>query len=67
MSGYTTSISTEDAYNPKKNLQRSKFSSQNLKLLKKLLKNLTFEIFHMKDIHEKIREMLIKYFCRRIF
>ena len=57
MSGYTTSISTTDAYSPSKESSTSKFSSQNV--VNQIIKRKDKELNHIKDNHKKIREMLL--------
>ena len=57
MSGYTTSISTIDAYSPSKESSTSKFSSQNV--VNQIIKRKEKQLNHIKDNHEKIREMLL--------
>jgi len=57
MSGYTTSISIEDAYKPVEESSTSKYSSS--KVIEKLLKKFDLADFPGKNINEQIRELLL--------
>ena len=57
MSGYTTSISTEDAYKPVKESSTSKYSSS--KVVEKLIKKYGLANYPGKNINEQIRELLL--------
>ncbi len=57
MSGYTTSISTEDAYKPKKRSSTSSFSSS--QVVNKLLEEQDINIYSGNSEKEKIRKMLM--------
>ena len=57
MSGYTTSISTEDAYNPKIESSTSNYSSH--MVVKKLLKKHKLDSYPGDTLTKKTREMLL--------
>ena len=57
MSGYTTSISIEDAYKPVEESSTSKYSSS--KVIEKLLKKFDLADYPGKNINEQIRELLL--------
>jgi len=57
MSGYTTSISTEDAYKPVEESSTSKYSSS--KVVEKLIKKYGLANYPGKNINEQIRELLL--------
>ena len=57
MSGYTTSISTEDAYNPKIESSTSNYSSH--MVVKKLFEKHDIESFSGNSLTEKTRDMLL--------
>ena len=64
MSGYTTSISKKDAYQPSKESATSKYSSA--RVVKKLITNKKIDIFDPND-YTKIREMLLNSSAKDIF
>ena len=64
MSGYTTSISTIDAYSPSEKSSTSEFSSKNV--VNKLLKTKYKEQNQVKDDNQKIRKIL-EYFSKGFF
>ena len=57
MSGYTTSISIEDAYNPVEKSSTSRYSSS--KVLEKLVKKYGLANYPGKNSNEQIRELLL--------
>tara|TARA_B100000212_G_C27367481_1_gene530967 strand:- start:330 stop:2117 length:1788 start_codon:yes stop_codon:yes gene_type:complete len=57
MSGYTTSISIDDAYKPTKESSTSNYSSS--KVVEKLLKKYNLANYPGKNINEQIRELLL--------
>ena len=57
MSGYTTSISVDDAYKPVEESSTSKYSSS--KVIKKLLKKYDLTNYQGNNINEQIRELLL--------
>ena len=57
MSGYTTSISIDDAYKPVEESSTSKYSSS--KVIKKLLKKYDLTNYQGNNINEQIRELLL--------
>ncbi len=57
MSGYTTSISIDDAYKPVKESSTSKYSSS--KVIEKLTKKYDLVNYPGKNINEQIRELLL--------
>ena len=57
MSGYTTSVSTQDAFNPKIESSTSNYSSS--MVVKKLLEKHDIDSFSGDSLTEKIREMLL--------
>ena len=65
MSGYTTSISTIDAYSPSEKSSTSEFSSKNV--VNKLLKTKYKEQNQVKDDNQKIRKILLSTSAKEFF
>ena len=65
MSGYTTSISTADAFNPEKESPTSEYAS--VKVVDKLSKKFDIASYSGKDLKHKTREMLLTISSEDIF